>query len=92
MHPQAESDANGGALARDRSLATALADYVSKHAGTATVVSGSAEEILGATSASSLGWKDCTLVRLPGSNGEIAGVLALSGRPPRARSGRAGVS
>ncbi len=82
MHPAAESDANGsGTLTRDRNLATALSDYVTKHAGTATVVSAPCEEIMGATSASSLGWRDCTLVRLPGSNGEIAGVLALSGGP-----------
>ena len=36
--------------------------------------------MLGATAASNLGWTDCTLVRLPGANGELAGVLALSGR------------
>jgi PAS domain S-box-containing protein len=87
VHPQPESassDSSADAVSvrpLDRGLATALADYVSKHAGTATVVSGTAEEILGAMSAASLGWKDCTLVRLPGSNGDLAGVLALSGSP-----------
>ena len=27
-----------------------------------------------------MGWSDSTLVRLPGANGDLAGVLALSGR------------
>jgi two-component system NtrC family sensor kinase len=83
VHPQPEegdtSAGPGADRTHDRSLANALADFVSKHAGTATVVSGSAEEMLGATAAAGLGWKDGTLVRLPGSNGEIAGVLVLSG-------------
>ena len=43
-----------------------------------------AAEILGAALASSLGWTDCTLVRLAGSSGELVGVLCLAdrGAPP----------
>jgi len=62
----------------DRTLTAALGEFVTRHAG--TVVSGSAEALLGAPSASGLGWADCTLVRLPGASGELAGLLALSGR------------
>ena len=62
----------------DRSLGAALGDFVERHAE--TVMSGSAEQMLGAEAASSLGWTDCTLIRLPGSGGELAGLLCLSGR------------
>ena len=62
----------------DRVLTTALGDFVKRHPG--TVVSGLAEELLGASAASGLGWTDCALVRLPGANGELAGLLALAGR------------
>ena len=62
----------------DRPLGAALVDFVARH--TETVVSGSAEQILGSEAASSLRWADCTLVRLPGSHGELAGLLCLSGR------------
>jgi PAS domain S-box-containing protein len=43
-----------------------------------------AGDILGAALASSLGWTDCTLVRLAGSSGELVGVLCLAdrGAPP----------
>ena len=62
----------------DRSLGAALGDYVARHSE--TVISGTAEQMLGSEAASSLRWADCTLVRLPGANGELAGVLCLSGR------------
>ncbi len=43
-----------------------------------------ASDILGPALASSLGWTDCTLVRLAGSSGELVGVLCLAdrGAPP----------
>jgi PAS domain S-box-containing protein len=43
-----------------------------------------AGDILGTALASSLGWTDCTLVRLAGSSGELVGVLCLAdrGSPP----------
>ncbi len=62
----------------DRPLGAALAEFAARQ--TETVVCGSAEEMLGPETASSLHWSDCTLVRLPGANGELAGLLCLSGR------------
>jgi PAS domain S-box-containing protein len=62
----------------DRPLDAALGEFLTRR--TETVVYGSAEEILGAEAASSLHWSDCTLVRLTGGGGELAGVLCLSGR------------
>ena len=43
-----------------------------------------AGDMLGAALASTLGWTDCTLVRLAGSSGELVGVLCLAdrGAPP----------
>jgi PAS domain S-box-containing protein len=43
-----------------------------------------ASDLLGTALASSLGWTDCTLVRLAGSSGELVGVLCLAdrGAPP----------
>jgi two-component system NtrC family sensor kinase len=43
-----------------------------------------ATDIFGSALASSLGWTDCTLVRLAGSSGELVGVLCLADRgvPP----------
>ena len=45
-----------------------------------------AGELLGAAFAASLGWTDCTLVRLAGASGELIGVLCLAdrGAPPSA--------
>ena len=62
----------------DRPLGAALSEFAARRPE--TVVSGSAEEILGSETASSLQWTDCMLVRLPGANGELAGLLCLSGR------------
>jgi len=75
--PQAVGDPPLG-RALDRTVGAALGEFVGRHAG--TVISGSAEELLGAAAASGLGWADCTLVRLPGASGELAGLLGLSGR------------
>jgi PAS domain S-box-containing protein len=43
-----------------------------------------AADVLGANLASTLGWTDCTLVRLAGSSGELVGVLCIAdrGMPP----------
>ncbi len=64
--------------ALENTLSAAVADFVSKqkHA----VVSGSAEQFLGAAAASGLQWNDCTLVQLWGAKDESIGVLGLSGR------------
>jgi two-component system NtrC family sensor kinase len=47
-------------------LASALADFLAGHPE--SVVSGSAEELLGQRAAFTLNWSDCTLVRLPSPN------------------------
>jgi PAS domain S-box-containing protein len=62
----------------DRQIGQAFADLITKH--TEAIVYGSAADLLGSQLASDLGWKDCTVLRLAGSNGELAGVLCLSGR------------
>ena len=41
---------------------------------------GAASEMLGPSVATSLGWSDCTFVRLTGSSGEPVGVLCLADR------------
>ena len=63
--------------AAERSLASALADFVTRHSE--SVTTGKADEFLG-KAVSSLGWNDCTMVRMLGASGEIAGLLGLSGR------------
>ena len=57
-------------------------DALPKYPG--EVAFGPASDILGTALASSLGWTDCTLVRLAGSSGELVGVLCLAdrGAPP----------
>ncbi len=62
----------------DRLMSTALDEFVAHHAE--TVVRASAKEMLGPETAASLRWSDCTLVRLAGANGELAGLLCLCGR------------
>ena len=62
----------------ERDLGTTLGEFVAHHAE--KVICGSAQEMLGVEPAAQLGWTDCTLVRLIGSNGELAGILCLSGR------------
>jgi len=59
-------------------LAHALSELVTKRAE--AIVSGSASELLGSALASNLDWNDLVVVRLPGSNGALAGLFCLSGR------------
>ncbi len=77
VHPEPTTDRN---LDRnlERALGAALAEFAAHH--TETVVTASAEQILGSEAASRLHWAECTLVRLAGANGELAGLLCLSGR------------
>ena len=84
-HPGAESEtekSNSAHRVADRglegTLASALGEYAAQH--TEIVVSGAAAELLGSESASSLHWAECTVVRLSGAHGELAGLLCLSGR------------
>ena len=69
-------------LSDDRTLqhrfAHAVSELVTKRAE--AIVSGSAADLLGPALASNLGWNDLLVVRLPGSNGDLAGLLCLSGR------------
>ena len=62
----------------ERTLGAALSRFVAVHAE--TVAGGSAEEMLGDEVAFRLQWDDCTLVRLTRADGELAGLLCLSGR------------
>jgi len=59
-------------------FAAVLSELVKKR--TEPIFSGSASELLGSELALNLGWSDCVVVRLPGSNGELTGLLCLSGR------------
>ena len=61
-----------------QAITAALARYA------ADVAFDNAGEMLGTVLASTLGWTDCTLVRLSGSSGELVGVLCLADRggPP----------
>jgi len=61
-----------------RRLARSLAELVASRAE--GIVSGTGSELLGSELAAILDWKECIVVRLPGSNGELAGVLCLAGR------------
>ena len=74
------SEVNDPALLRrfGQALSAALPKY------STDVAFAPASDMLGTSLASTLGWTDCTLVRLAGSSGEIVGVLCLAdrGAPP----------
>ncbi len=74
------SEVNDKALLRrfSQALRAALPEYPTD------VAFAPAGDILGSALAASLGWADCTLVRLAGSSGELVGVLCLAdrGAPP----------
>ncbi len=59
-------------------FANVLSELVNKR--TEAIVSGSAAELFGSDLASSLAWHDCVVVRLPGSDGNLTGLLCVSGR------------
>lgn len=61
----------------ERVLGKALAEFAGRQPE--RVITRSADQVLGAENASALGWADCTVVRLSGSNEDLAGVLCLSG-------------
>ena len=62
----------------ERDLGVALGEFLGRH--DEKVISASAPEILGGDAAAKLGWTDGIVVRLTGGQGELAGVLCLSGR------------
>ena len=93
MHPPAQSaslapdartsdartpDSRNEDHALQQRFALALSELVKKR--TEAIVSGSAAELFGSDLASSLGWKDCVVVRIPGSDGSLTGLLCISGR------------
>ncbi len=43
-----------------------------------SIVSSNAQEVLGPVTAETLGWRECTFVRLFGTTGELVGVLCLA--------------
>ena len=59
-------------------LGAALDEFLAHHGE--KVESDKAAEVLGREAAVKLGWSDCTLLRLPGPQGDLAAVLCLSGR------------
>ncbi|MGB9197021.1 MAG: PAS domain S-box protein [Terriglobales bacterium] len=61
-----------------RKLANGLRSAVQRHTGEVVFVS--AAELIGSALANTLGWSDCTLVRLTGASGELIGVLCLADR------------
>ncbi len=61
-----------------RSFAQALRAALPKYTNDIAFVA--ANDLLGSSLASTLGWVDCTLVRLTGSAGELIGVLCLADR------------
>ena len=62
----------------ERGLGSALGEFVAHHSE--SVISGTAEQMLGAEAAHGLHWSDCTLARLQAANGDLVGILCLSGR------------
>ncbi|MGO9366431.1 MAG: PAS domain S-box protein [Terriglobales bacterium] len=73
-----EAGARGEDHLLQRRFARSLAELAANHAD--AIVSGTASELLGPELAAILDWKECLVVRLPGSNGELAGLLCLVGR------------
>ncbi len=61
-----------------RRFSQALSAALPKHLS--DVVFAPAGDLLGSALAANLAWKDCTLVRLAGSSGELVGVLCLADR------------
>jgi two-component system NtrC family sensor kinase len=68
--------------AEDRVLQQRFAQALSELAAKRpeSIVSGAAAELLDPDLALSLGWHDLVVVRLPAPNGDLAGLLCLSGR------------
>jgi PAS domain S-box-containing protein len=59
-------------------LTQAFSEFAAKR--TESIIASTAAELLGAELASTLSWSDLVVVRLPGPNGDLAGLLCLSGR------------
>ncbi|MFZ0200604.1 MAG: PAS domain S-box protein [Candidatus Sulfotelmatobacter sp.] len=77
-NPALDDRARGDDQFLRQHLAQALTELAARRSD--AILSGTAPDLLGTDLAASLGWNDCVVVRLRGSNGELAGVLCLSGR------------
>jgi PAS domain S-box-containing protein len=62
-----------------RTLGISLGEFLPLHPE--AILAGSTTQLLGADAASALGWTDVILVKLSGANGQVDGILCLSGRP-----------
>ena len=60
----------------EHALAKALTEYASTR--TERVSASAADQVIGSVNAARLGWTECTVVRLTGADGELAGLLCLS--------------
>ena len=76
----ANSDSNPLSQESDRMLGETLADFLQQYPN--SVVAATAEDALGADTASALGWTDCILVKLAGVGGKFDGVLCLAKTSP----------
>jgi PAS domain S-box-containing protein len=74
----AKSEKDLASRSLDQLLGPAFSQFASKHSE--AVVCASAADLFGAEIAAATSWADCTVVRLPAPNGELAGLLCLSGR------------
>jgi PAS domain S-box-containing protein len=82
LHDPARKEASDRSL--ERRLSHALSEALAQHPERS--YSGPASDVLGSALAASLGWKDCTLLRLKGSAEESVGVLCLANRGKRSTS------
>jgi len=79
LHPEASSgDMRADDYTLQQRFGQSLTALIAKR--TDAILSGAAEELLGPELAAGLSWKDCVIVRLVGSSGELSGLLCLSGR------------
>jgi two-component system NtrC family sensor kinase len=82
-HPLPDTPLVAAAASRDdyglhHQFAQSLARLVNNRVE--SITSGTASELLGSELAASLGWDDCVVIRLPGTTGELSGLLCISGR------------
>jgi PAS domain S-box-containing protein len=70
----------------DCAAASFLTEFIASH--TEKLTSTTADQILGAETAALLHWNDCTMVRLPGADGSLSGVLCLAHPHPLSQNDR----
>ena len=79
--PDAQQASPESALSHDleRKVSPTLAEFLARHSE--KVISSPAIDIIGAEAATTLGWSDCTAVRLARANGDTVGLVCLAGHP-----------